>query len=270
MANIHSTAVVDEDVQLADDVTIGPFCVVEKGVSIDSGTILANNVVVGRNTVIGKQNHFFSHTAIGLVPQILGRGADAEIGGLVIGDGNVFREQSTVHCSMYADSVTRIGNNNLFMVCVHVGHDCVIEDEIVLTNLVALAGHCKLESGVWISGLVGVHQFVTLGQWAYVAGHSSVARDVPPFVMLCGSYPTRIRSVNMKGMRRGGFSPEQQEVVSKAFKRLYGKKGNVALLATARVMAQEDGLDDAVRLMLDSIENASQHRYGRYLELTRR
>ena len=270
MANIHATAVVDADVQLADDVTIGPFCVVEKGVSIDAGTILENNVVIGRNTVIGKKNHFFSHTAIGLTPQILGRGADAELGGLVIGDGNVFREQSTVHCSMYADSVTRIGNNNLFMVCVHVGHDCVVEDQVVLTNLVALGGHCKLESGVWISGLVGVHQFATVGQWAYVAGHSSVARDVPPFVMLCGSYPTRIRSVNMKGLKRGGFTLEQQEAVSKAFKRLYGKKGNGALLATARVMAQEDGLDDTVRLMLDSIENASQQRYGRYLELTRR
>ncbi len=270
MANIHATAVVDADVQLADDVTIGPFCVVEKGVSIDSGTILENNVVIGRNTVIGKKNHFFSHTAIGLTPQILGRGADAELGGLVIGDGNVFREQSTVHCSMYADSVTRIGDNNLFMVCVHVGHDCVVEDQVVLTNLVALGGHCKLESGAWISGLVGVHQFVTVGQWTYVAGQSSVARDVPPFVMLCGSYPTKIRSVNIKGLKRGGFAPEQQEAVSKAFKRLYGKKGNGALLATARAMAQEDGLDNTVRLMLDSIESASQQRYGRYLELTRR
>ena len=123
---------------------------------------------------------------------------------------------------------------------------------------------------MWISGLVGVHQFVTVGQWAYVAGHSSVARDVPPFVMLCGSYPTRIRSINMKGLKRGGFPPEQQEAVSKAFKRLYGKKGNRALLATARAMAQEEGLDGAVRLMLDSIEKASQQRYGRYLELNRR
>ncbi len=270
MATVHATAVVDEDVQLADDVTVGPFCVIEKGVSIDSGTILANNVVIGENTVIGKNNQFFSHTSIGLTPQILGSGMDAETGGLVIGDGNVFREQSTVHRSMYADSVTRIGNDNLFMVCVHVGHDCVIEDHVVLTNLVAIAGHCKLENGVWISGLVGVHQFATVGQWAYVAGHSSVARDVPPFVMLCGSYPTRIRSVNMKGLKRGGFTPDQQEAVSRAFKRLYGKKGNRALLATARAMAEEDGLGDVVQLMLDSIEKASQHRYGRHLELSRR
>jgi len=270
MANIHATAVVDADVQLGEDVTIGPYCVVEKGVSIGSGTILANNVVVGKGTVIGKNNQLYSHTAIGLIPQVLGWGMDAETGGLVIGDGNVFREQSTVHRSMYADSVTRIGNNNLIMVSVHVGHDCVVEDHVVLTNLVALGGHCKLESGAWISGLVGVHQFVTVGQWAYIAGHSSVARDVTPFVMLCGSYPTRIRSVNMKGMKRGGFTPEQQEAVSKAFKKLYGKRGNGALLATARAMAQEDGLNDTVRLMIDSVENASQHRYGRYLELSRR
>ncbi len=270
MANIHATAVVDADVQLADDVTIGPYCVLEKGVSIDSGTILANNVVIGRDTVIGKNNQFFSHAAVGLMPQVLGWGMDAETGGLVIGDGNVFREQATAHRSMYADSVTRIGHNNLFMVSTHIGHDSILEDQIVLTNLVAVAGHCRIETGAWISGLVGVHQFVTVGQWSYMAGHSSVARDVTPFVMLCGSYPTRIRSVNAKGMNRGGFTPEQQAAVSNAFKRLYGKKQNRALLATARAMALEEGLDDTVKLMLDSIEKASQHRHGRYLELSRR
>lgn len=270
MANIHATAVVDPDAKVADDVTVGPYCVIEKGVSIGAGTILANNVVIGKNTVIGKNNQFFSHTAVGLIPQVLGWDMDAETGGLVIGDGNVFREQVTVHRSMYPDSVTRIGNNNLFMVSVHVGHDCVLEDQIVLTNLVALAGHCHLEDGVWISGLVGVHQFVTIGQWTYVAGHSSVVRDVPPFVMVSGNYPSRIRSINLKGLKRGGFTEAQQDAVSDAFARLYGRKQNGALLATARLMAEEDGLDDVVRFMLDSIEKASQHRYGRHLELFRR
>jgi UDP-N-acetylglucosamine acyltransferase len=270
MANIHATAVVDPDVQLADDVTIGPYCVVEKGVSIDSGTVLANHVVIGQNTVIGKNNQFYSHTAIGLLPQILGWGMDKETGGLVIGDGNAFREQSSVHRSMYADSVTRIGNNGLFMVSVHIGHDCVVGDQVVLTNLVALGGHCDIQDGVWISGLVGVHQFVTIGQWSYVAGHSSVARDIPPFVMLCGSYPTRIRSINAKGLRRGGFTEEQQEAILKAYNRLYGKKRAGSLLACAKAMAQEDGLNDMVRFMVDSIEKSSQQRHGRYLELSRR
>jgi len=270
MANIHATAVVDPDATLAEDVIVGPFCVIERGVSIDSGTILANNVVIGENTIIGKNNQFFSHTAIGLMPQVLGWNMNAETGRLVIGDGNVFREQVTVHRSMYPDGVTRIGNNNLFMVNVHVGHDCVLGDHIVLTNLVALAGHCQLENGVWISGLVGVHQFVTMGQWCYVAGHSSVVHDITPFVMVSGNYPSRIRSVNLKGLRRGGFTEQQQEAVSEAYARLYGKKQNGALLATARTMAQEDGLDDVVRYMLDSIEKASQHRYGRHLELFRR
>jgi len=270
MANIHPTAVIDADVQLADDVTVGPFCVIEKGVSIGSGTILANNVVIGANTVIGKKNQFYSHTAIGLMPQVLGWGMDTEIGGLVIGDGNAFREQTSVHRSMYPDSVTRIGSNSLFMVSTHIGHDCVVGDQVVLTNLVALAGHCHLEDGVWISGLVGVHQFVTMGRWSYVAGHTSVARDVTPFVMLSGSYPTHIRSINIRGMQRGGYTQEQQDAVLKAYGRLYGKKQDGTLLATARAMAQEEDVDDVVRLMLDNIENASQHRYGRYLETTRR
>jgi UDP-N-acetylglucosamine acyltransferase len=270
MANIHPSAVVDADVKLADDVTVGPFCVIEKGVSIGSGTILANNVVVGKNTIIGKNNQFYSHTAVGLMPQMLGWPMDAKTGGLVIGDGNAFREQATVHCSMYEDGVTRIGNHNLFMVSTHVGHDCVVEDHVVLTNLVALGGHCKLENGVWISGLVGVHQFVTMGQWCYVAGHSSVAHDVVPYVMISGSYPTRIRSINARGLRRGGFTQAQQDAVAEAFNRLYGKKKNGALRATARVMAQEAGVDDVVRPMLDAIEKTSQHRHGRYLELFRR
>ena len=164
MANIHPSAVVAEDAQLAEDVVVGPFCIIGRGAVIGAGTTLLANVVIEAGVNIGQQNVFYSHATIGAQPQMLGAGLDLKSGGLIIGDRNVFREQVTVHRSLTPGQYTRIGNDNLLMVSCHIGHDCVIEDKVVLTNLVQLAGHCKLEVGAWLSGLVGVHQFARLNR----------------------------------------------------------------------------------------------------------
>lgn len=268
MAHIHPSSVVDADARLAEDVVVGPFCVIGKGVVIGEGTKLLSNVLIEPKVTIGKHNTFYSHTAIGAQPQMLGEQPEQETGALVIGDRNVFREQVTVHCSLTPERQTRIGDENLFMVGSHVGHDCVIENKVVLTNLVQLAGHCRLEAGAWLSGLVGVHQFVTVGRWSYTAGHTSVIRDVPPFLAVSGSYPTLIRGVNSRGFNRAGLTDGQKTAIRQAYHRLYRNK-NGTLLANARMLGQQDGLDENVRAMIESIEKSSQHRFGRYLELFR-
>ena len=264
MIKVHPSAVVSNDAQLAEGVTIGPNCVIDSSVSIGAGTVLNANVVIGKNVRIGGKNHFFANCVIGNIPQILGLGPDAEIGGLLIGDGNTFREQVTIHPSAEKGKFTTIGSENLLMIGVHIGHDCTLEDKIVMSNYVQIGGHCKVETGAWFSGLAGMHQFVTVGKWCYAAGLAGITRDIPSFLIVSGHYPPTIRGVNKRGMDRAGLSEEQQDNIFEAYKRLY--RNDDALLENAKALAQEEGLDENVRAMVDMILKSSEHRYGRYLE----
>lgn len=267
MTQVHRSAVIDNSARLDDDVTVGPNCVIDAGVTIGTGTVLDANVVIAKNVRIGKRNHFFAGCVIGSRPQILGLPPDAELGGLVIGDNNTIREQVTIHPSIYPDRMTQVGNDNLLMIGAHIGHDCILEDKIVISNYTQISGHCKIETGVWLSGMVLLHQFVTVGKWCYAAGLAGINKDVPPFLTVSGHYPPRVRGVNKRGLDRAGFSQEQQEQIFEAYKRLYRQQGT--LLENAKALAQEDGLDENVRAMIDMITRSSKHRFGRYLELFR-
>ncbi len=264
MTQIHPSAVVNKSAQLADDVIVGPNCVVDGGVSIGSGTILEANVVINKNVRIGRNNHFFPNCVIGGKPQVMRLTRDSEIGGLVIGDRNTIHEQVTIHPSMHPESLTEIGNDNFFMVSVHIGHDCTVEDDTVMSNLVQIGGHCKIETGAWFSGLAASHQFVTIGKWCFVAGLAGITRDVPPFLTVSGHYPPKVRNVNKRGLDRAGLNEQQQERIFDAYKKLYRQEGT--LLENAKALATEDGLDENVRAMIDSITKSSEHQFGRYLE----
>jgi UDP-N-acetylglucosamine acyltransferase len=267
MTQIHPSAVVHEDTQLPDDVVIGPNCVIHSGVSIGDGTILEANVVIHKNVTIGRNNHLFPTCVLGCRPQVLRLGHDDEAGGLIIGDGNIIREQVTIHPSLQPGAFTKVGNENFLMVGVHIGHDCTLEDKIVMSNYVQIGGHCKIETGAWLSGLAGSHQFVTIGKWCYVAGLAGLNRDVPPFLTVSGHYPPRVRAVNQRGMERAGLSEQQQQRIFEAFKKLYRQGG--ALLENAKALAQEKGLDENVQAIIDSITRSSEHQFGRYLETFR-
>jgi len=264
MLQIHPSAVIDNDVQLGKDIVIGPNCVVEKGTSIDDGSILDANVVIGGNVKIGRNNRFFANCVIGRPPQLLGLDPEGPFGELVIGDNNIIREQVTIHPSMYPGRATKLGNDNMLMVGVHIGHDCILEDKIVISNCSQISGHCRIHTGVWLSGLVAVHQFVTFGRWCYAAGFAGINHDIPPFVIVSGHYPPEVRAVNKKGLQRAGLSEAQQKKIFEAFKRLY--RNDAPLLETARALITEDGLDENVRDMVDAIIKSSEHRFGRYLE----
>lgn len=264
MIQQHPSAVVHEQAQLADGVTVGPNCVIERATSIDAGTILDANVVIGKDVTIGKNNHFFANCVIGGRPQILGLSPDAELGGLLIGDNNTIREQVTIHPSIYPGRLTKVGNDNLLMIGVHVGHDCVLEDKIVISNYSQVSGHCRIETGVWLSGMVLLHQFVTIGKWCYAAGLAGINRDIPPFLVVSGHYPPKVRGVNRRGLKRAGFSEVEQRRIFEAYKKLYRQGGT--LLENAEALAREDKLDANVRAMVEVITRSSQQRFGRYLE----
>jgi UDP-N-acetylglucosamine acyltransferase len=258
---------VEKDVQLAEDVVIGPHCVIGRGAAIGAGTILDARVVVTGAVQIGQGNRLYPNAVIGCCPQVLGMDSDSKMGAVVIGDRNSFRENVTVHPSRHEGHVTRIGSDSLLMVGAHVGHDCFVEDKVVLSNYVQIAGHVKIETGAWFSGLAASHQFVTVGRWSYIAGLAGLNRDVPPFLIVSGHYPPRVRGVNKRGLARAGLNAEQQEHIHEAFRRLYRQSG--ALLSNAEELARQDGLDENVRAMIESIFRSNQHRFGRYLELRR-
>ena len=264
MIQVHPSAVVHKSTRLDDGVRIGPNCVIDSGVSIGADTRLDANVVIGKDVRIGSDNHFFANCVIGGTPQILALNSDDPLGGLIIGNGNTIREQVTIHPSVHSGQFTEIGNDNLLMIGVHIGHDCVLEDKIIMSNYVQVSGQCRIERGVWLSGMVVLHQFVTIGKWCYAAGLAGINRDIPPFLVVSGHYPPRVRGVNKRGLVRAGLSEQQQQQVFEAYKRLYRQGGT--LLENAKTLAKENGLDENVGAMVDMIMKSSQHRFGRYLE----
>ncbi len=268
MSKIHPTAVIDSSAELGENVTVGPNCFIDAGAKIGSGCVFDANVVIGKGVKIGLNNIFYPSCVIGRNPQMLGATPDSRFGALEIGNGNIIREFATIHPSIYPDGTTRIGNENMIMIGVHVGHDCIIEDKTVISNNTQVSGHCKIETGVWLSGTVQIHQFVTIGQWSYAAGFAGLNRDVTPFVVVSGHYPPEIRTVNKRGLTRAGLDENQQKAINDAFKVLYRKK--TSLLQNAQTLAAQDGLDENVKAMVDSVINSGKHRFGRYLETLRK
>ena len=217
MANIHPLSVVDPKAQLAPDVDVGPFCRVGPNVILGEGTKLLSHVVIEGWTTVGKHNTFFPFGVIGAVPQDLKyKGEKTEV---TIGDHNVIRESVTINLgTVQGGAKTSVGNNNLIMALVHLGHDCVIGNHVIISNGSGLAGHVTVEDYVNIGGMVGIIQFLTLGTRSYIGGKSTVDRDVPPFCIAVGERPLELKSANIIGMRRQGYKNESITAVMEAIK----------------------------------------------------
>jgi UDP-N-acetylglucosamine acyltransferase len=245
---IHPTAVIDGDVQLDDDVEIGPHCLISGAVTIRSGTrLLGQNWVQGR-AVIGHHNRLYPGARIGGPPQDLGFDHEQEQPGIEIGDENVFREGFTAHRGK-SDEPTRIGHRNYFMTNTHVGHDCQVGNDCQMATGAALGGHVILGDRAIMGGNSAVHQFVTVGPGAIIGGGRGASQDVPPWFMvtainICGS-------LNLIGMRRSGMSPAEIMARKWVYRTLYRRK----LSLTNAVAALElRGDDPVVREYIDFIQ----------------
>lgn len=267
MPEIASTAVVDKTAQLAEDVYIGPGCVIGPNAIIGAGCTLKANVVIGPGVTLGSNNRLFPNCVLGEEPQIVGTVEPQTE--LIIGDHNTFREHVTINRgSPRGDGKTVIGNNNYLMIGAHLGHDCEMEDNCVLGNSVALAGHCKIERNAWLSAFSTMQQFATVGRFIFSAGFSGIYIDQPPFVRVSG-YPCRVRGLNIIGLQRADFSPESIAALEMAYRRLFRRSGSETLAATVEELATRNGLDDNVKYLLESLRRRNQHRMGRYRELFR-
>jgi len=197
---IHPTAIIEDDVEIGPDCEIGAYAVIK------------------RFTRLGARNRIFEHAVIGGEPQDVK--FKGETSYLEIGDDNIIREFCTLHRANGSGQSTRIGSRNFFMVGVHVAHNCVIGDDNIFANEVALAGHITIEDHVFLSNGVGAHQFVRMGRHAMIGGKSKIVQDVLPFFITDGN-PPRVRGVNSIGLRRSGFNEDERRALKDAYRILF-------------------------------------------------
>lgn len=226
MSSIHSTAIVEPGATIGKDVVIGPFCVVGSQVVLADGVVLRSHVVVDGMTEVGEGTQIYPFASIGLPPQDLKyRG---ETSRLVIGRNTVIREHVTMNPGTEGGGlVTRIGDQGLFMIGVHVAHDCVVGDQVIMANNATLAGHVQVGDCAVIGGLAAVHQFVRIGAHAMIGGLSGVEQDVIPFGSVVGERAS-LSGLNIVGMKRRGFDRDAIHGLRSAYRRLFGGKGNFA------------------------------------------
>ena len=213
---IHSTAIVHPKASLADDVEVGPFCLIGEHVIIGKGTRLLSHVTVDGWTEIGERNELHPFASIGGPPQHLGY--KGEPTNVIIGHDNILREYVTVNrATVPGGGVTSLGSKNFLMAYVHVAHDCRLGSHLILANAASLAGHITIGDYAIIGGLTGIHQHVRVGSYSMVGGCCALAQDLPPFMRAAGGYRARMYGLNSVGLRRQGFSTDRISVLKRAY-----------------------------------------------------
>ena len=215
--SIHPTAIIEDNVEIGPDCDIGAYAVIKQ------------------YTSLGARNRIYEHAVVGGEPQdVKFRGEQSY---LEIGDDNLIREFCTLHRASGEGETTRIGSRNFFMVGVHVAHNCVIGDDNIFANEVALAGHITIEDHVFLSNNVGAHQFVRMGRYAMIGGKSKIVQDVLPFFTTDGN-PPRLRGLNSVGLRRAGFSESARRALKDAYRMLF--RSGVPIEESLRQLEQID------------------------------
>ena len=244
MSNIHETAIIEEGAKIANNVKIGPFVTISSQATIGEDTIIDAHAIIAGKTTIGKGNHIFSHAVIGSIPQDLKfSGEEVE---LIIGDHNKIREFTLLNPGTKGGgSITKIGNNNLLMAYVHLGHDVIIGNNCILANGATLAGHVELGNNVVIGGLTPVHQFVHIGDYAMIGGASALTQDIPPYCLAEGNRAV-LRGLNLTGLRRAIKRDEINELKI-AYKELF--ESAEALQETAKNLQSKSSSEHVKKLV---------------------
>lgn len=251
---IHATAIIDPSAKLADDVEVGPWTIIGPQVEIGAGSIIASHVVIKGPTKIGKNNHIYQFSTVGEdTPDLKYNNEPTR---LVIGDNNVIREGVTIHRGTIQDrSETTIGNHNLLMAYVHIGHDSVIGNHCILVNNAALAGHVHVGDWAILSGFTLVHQFCRIGAHAFTGMGSAIGKDLPAYVTATGN-PAAAKGINTEGLKRRDFSREAIAEIRKAYKIIYRQGLTIdEALQQLRVMLKQY---PEVGLLIDSLEQSKR------------
>lgn len=255
MSNIHPTAIIDPSAQIANSAKIGAYCLVGENVSIGANTELLNHVVVRRNTRIGENNTFFQFASIGEDCQDLKY--DGEDTWLEIGDNNTIRESCSFHRGTVQDhSLTKIGNNNLFMGNTHIAHDCVVGNDNVFANNVGVAGHVHIGNHIVLGGNSGVHQFCRIDDFSMIGGSSLILKDVAAMLTVSGN-PAKARGLNFEGMKRKGWSKDTISHLRQAYQVIF-KRGLTTRQAIEVLESDLLVKEEKVQLLIDSLNNSNR------------
>jgi UDP-N-acetylglucosamine acyltransferase len=263
---IADTACVDPRAEIADGVEIGPYCVVGPDVRIGRGTRLISHVCVQGHTALGESNLVSPFVVLGGDPQDVSyQGTPTRV---EIGHHNIIRENVTVNrATEKEDGVTRVGSHNMFMAGAHVAHDCKVGDRVTIANGSMLGGHVHVESHASISGGVAVHHYVSIGAYSFVGGQSRIYHDVPRFMLVDGN-PSKVRCINIVGLKRNGISAEGIDSLHEAHRLVYRAK--MSARHAAEILESHGHLTAEVRALLEFIEAQQEGKHGRAREKTRR
>tara|TARA_B100000886_G_scaffold114496_1_gene77008 strand:+ start:361 stop:1143 length:783 start_codon:yes stop_codon:yes gene_type:complete len=216
---IHKTAIIDPKAKIGKNVEVGPYTVIGPDTEILDGTKIQSHVNITGNTIIGKNNRIFPFASIGNVPQDLKY--NGENTKLIIGNGNTIREYTTINTgTLGGGGVTKIGDNSLLMIGVHIAHDCIIGNNVVIANSAAIAGHADIGDQVIIGGNCGVQQFTRIGKMAMIGGMTGVSRDVIPYGVSLGNR-NYLDGINIVGLRRKKISNKDIICLSDAYKEIF-------------------------------------------------
>lgn len=225
MPDIHQTAIVEKGAELADNVSVGPYCVIGARVRLGPGVRLHSHVVVQGDTTIGEATEVFPFAVIGMPPQHASY--HSEETRLEIGERCIIREHVTIHRgTLEGGGVTEIGRQCFLMAGSHVAHDCRVGDHVILVNNAAIAGHCTVGAHVILGGLSAVHQFARIGEHAFVGGVSGVEHDVIPFGSVLGNR-AYLAGLNIVGLKRRGFSRDTIHDLRRAYRLLFANEGTL-------------------------------------------
>ncbi|HEV8605924.1 MAG TPA: acyl-ACP--UDP-N-acetylglucosamine O-acyltransferase [Tepidisphaeraceae bacterium] len=256
-------AIIDPKAQIAEDVEIGPFCVIGPHVRIDRGCRLHNSVTIVGHTTIGQGNVFHPQCVFGGPPQ--DRKYKGQPTRLEIGNNNIFREHVTVHIGTErGGGITRVGNNNMLMVNSHLGHDVQLGSNCILANNCMIAGHVIIGDNVAMMGGVGVHHFARIGKFCFIGGYARIHHDAPPFCKLDGA--DEMRGLNIKGLRAGGFADDDIAALEEAYGRLFARKSEEPFATVLESFDVENGLNQHVKHMVEFLQQRDLGRHGRYLQ----
>lgn len=252
--SIHPQAIIDPSATLADNVSVGAFSIIGPDVVIGEGCVIEPHVIIKGPTVMGKNNHIYQFSTIGeATPDLKYQGEPTR---LVMGDNNIVREGVTIHRGTIQDrSETTIGDHNLLMAYVHIGHDSVIGNHCILVNNTALAGHVHIADWAILGGFTLVHQYCRIGAHCFTGMGSAIGKDVPAFAIVSGA-PAEAKTINSEGLSRRGFTKEDIKYIQKAFKLVYRK--NLMLTEALEELHKLVEPCPKVQLLIDSIESSTR------------
>lgn len=245
---IHPTAIVSEGARLGEGTSVGPYSIIGPRVVLGNNTVVSPHVVIEGNTRAGDGNQFFQFCSIGSRPQDLKyKGEESTV---EIGDRNIIREYVTIQPGTSGGGMrTVVGNDNLFMGGVHIGHDTILGNGNIFANGVAVAGHVTIGNQVTVGGLSGIHQFVRLGDLCFIGAGAMVSQDIPPFCMAQGDRAALV-GLNKIGMQRRGYDDAAVHEIKRVYRELFVSKG-IFRSKLERLLAESSG--GAARILLEFI-----------------